>query len=129
MPKEHILIVAPSAYPLGGVATWLDYIVRGLRQLGWQVTLGLTEGVFHNVDAYLTAHPVQDVIRIRSRTGTREGRVRSLCSAISAVAPGIVASANIPDVYSAAHRLKRGGFLNLRSVMTLHGIEAKCFEQ
>src|SRR5262245_7544169 len=94
----HILVVAPSAFPLGGVATWIDYVVPGLRQQGWRVTIGLTEGIHHDVDAYLSAHPMQGVVRIRNRTGTREGRVRGLCKAIKAVGPGIVASVNIPDV-------------------------------
>lgn len=44
MSDGHILLVAPSAYPLGGVATWIDYIVPGLRQHDWKVTLGLTDG-------------------------------------------------------------------------------------
>jgi glycosyltransferase involved in cell wall biosynthesis len=129
MSNGHILIVAPSAYPLGGVATWIDYIVPGLRQRGWQVTLGLTEGTLHNVNAYLAAHPMQGIVRIRNRTGTGEGRVRSLCAAIRAVGPDIVASVNIPDVYSAVNRLKRSELLKLRAVMTLHGIEADYLEQ
>src|SRR5215472_1015901 len=103
MSNEHILIIAPSAYPLGGVATWIDYIIPGLRRRGWCVTLGLTEGALHDVDAYLAAHPMQDVVRIRNRTGTREGRVRSLCAAIMVVQPDIVASVNIADVYSAVN--------------------------
>src|SRR5215475_4721925 len=74
MSEGSILIVAPSAYPLGGVATWIDYIVPGLRRRGWQVTLGLTEGTLHNVDAYLAVHPMQGVIRIPNWTATREGR-------------------------------------------------------
>ena len=129
MSNGSILIVAPSAYPLGGVATWIDYIVPGLRQRGWRVTLGLTEGLHHNVNAYLTVHPMQGVIRIRNRTATREGRARALCTAIKAVAPDIVASVNIVDVYSAVDRLKQSGFLNLRAVMALHAIEAEYFEQ
>ncbi len=129
MPDGSILIVAPSAYPLGGVATWLDYIVPGLRQRGWQVTLGLTEGTLHNVSAYLAAHPMQGVVHIRNRTGTREGRLRALCAAITAVGPDIVASVNVPDVYPAVGRLKRNGFFKLRAVMTLHAIEADYYEQ
>src|SRR5262245_34708461 len=129
MPNGNILIVAPSAYPLGGVATWVDYIVPGLRRRGWQVTLGLTEGTLHNVNAYLTTHPMQGVVRIRNRTGTGEGRVQSLCAAIRAVGADIVASVNITDVYSAVNRLKCSGLLKLRAVMTLHAIEADYFEQ
>jgi glycosyltransferase involved in cell wall biosynthesis len=129
MPDGHILIVAPSAYPLGGVATWIDYIVPGLRQRGWRVTLGLTEGTLHNVEAYLTAHPMQGVIRIRNRTGTREGRVQGLCDAITAVRPDIVASVNIVDVYPAVNRLKRSRSLGVRAVMTLHGLQAEYYGQ
>src|SRR5262249_13281937 len=129
MSNGHILIVAPSAYPLGGVATWIDYIVPGLRQRGWQVTLGLTDGTLHNVSAYLATHPMRGVVRICNRTGTGQGRVQSLCAAITAVAPDIVASVNIADVYSAVNRLKRRGLLKLRAVMTLHAIEASYFEQ
>jgi glycosyltransferase involved in cell wall biosynthesis len=129
MSNGSILIVAPSAYPLGGVATWIDYIVPGLRQRGWHVTLGLTAGLHHNVNAYLTAHPMEGVIRIRNRTGTREGRVRGLCAAITGVRPDIVASVNIVDVYSAVNRLKHGGSLRVRAVMTLHAIEAQYYEQ
>ncbi len=129
MSDNHILIVAPSAYPLGGVATWIDYIVPGLRQRGWQVTLGLTEGIFHDVSAYLAAHPIQGVVRIRNRTGTREGRVRSLCNVITAVRPDIVASVNVADVYSAVNRVKRMRSSKVRAVMTLHAIEAEFYEQ
>jgi glycosyltransferase involved in cell wall biosynthesis len=129
MSVGKILIVAPSAYPLGGVATWIDYIVPGLRQHGWHVTLGLTEAILHNVNAYLTTHPMQGVIRIRSLTGTREGRVRALCDAITAVQPDIVASVNIVDVYAAVNRLKRSRSLRVQAVMTLHGLEAEYYEQ
>ena len=129
MPDGNILIVAPSAYPLGGVATWIDYIVPGLRRRGWHVTLGLTEGTLHNVNAYLAMHPMQGVIRIRNRTGTREGRIRGLYGAITVVRPDIVASVNIADVYPAVNRLKHSKSLRVRAVMTLHGIEADYYAQ
>jgi glycosyltransferase involved in cell wall biosynthesis len=124
----HIFIVAPSAYPLGGVATWLDYLIPGLRQRGWRVTLALTEGLLHNVDAYLAVHPIQDIVRVQCRSGTREGRVRSLCAAIRLVQPDIVAAVNIAEVYSAVNRLKRTG-AKVHAVMTVHGIESDYYEQ
>src|SRR6516162_9039813 len=129
--QGSILIIAPSAYPLGGVATWIDYIVPGLRQRGWHVTLGLTEGLHHNVDTYLNDHPIEGVIRIPNTTGTSEGRVRALCDAITEVRPDIVSSVNIVDVYRAVNRLKRKrrGSLSVRGVMTLHGLDGAYFEQ
>jgi glycosyltransferase involved in cell wall biosynthesis len=129
MSEGSILIVAPSAYPVGGVATWIDYIVPGLRQRGWRVTLGLTQGLHHNVDAYLSDHPMEGVIRVRNMTGTREGRVRALCDAITEVRPDIVSSVNIVDVYRAVNRLKRRGSLSVRGVMTLHGLDGEYYEQ
>jgi glycosyltransferase involved in cell wall biosynthesis len=110
------------------VATWIDYIVPGLRQRGWRVTVGLTEGIFHNVDAYLAAHPMTEVIRIRNRTGTGEGRVQALYNVIRRMQPDIVASANIPDVYAAVNRVKRKGIW-IRAVMTLHALEVEFYEQ
>src|SRR6516162_8316118 len=127
--QGSILIIAPSAYPLGGVATWIDYIVPGLRQRGWHVTLGLTEGLHHNVDTYLNDHPIEGVIRIPNTTGTSEGRVRALCDAIIEVQPDIVSSVNIVDVYRAVNRLKRRRSLSVRGVMTLHGLDGQYFEQ
>jgi hypothetical protein len=131
MTEGSILIVAPSAYPLGGVATWIDYIVPGLRKRGWRITLGLTTGLHHNVDTYLSDHPMEGVIRIRKTTGTSEGRVRALCHAITEVRPDIVSSVNIVDVYRAVNRLKfkRRGSLSVRRVMTLHGLDGEYFEQ
>src|SRR6516225_7448142 len=131
MSEGSILIVAPSAYPVGGVATWIDYIVPGLRKRGWRVTLGLTAGLHHNVDAYLSDHPIEGVIGIPNTTGTSEGRVRALCDAIIEVQPDIVSSVNIVDVYRAVNRLKRKhrGSLSVRGVMTLHGLDGEYFEQ
>ena len=80
--SREVLFVAPSAYPLGGVAAWLDYIVPGLRQRDWNVTLGLVEGRFHDVDTYLDVHPDDQVLRIPYGTGTSEGRIRQLVRAL-----------------------------------------------
>jgi glycosyltransferase involved in cell wall biosynthesis len=126
--RRHILIVAPSAYPLGGVATWIDYLIPGLRKLGWRVTLGLTAGTFHNVSAYLSVHPIERVIPIRNLTGTREGRVRGLVDAITSARPDIVVSVNIVDVYPAVDRIKRRGN-PVRAVMALHGLEPEYYQQ
>ncbi len=54
----HLLVVAPSAYPLGGVATWLDDLVPGLERAGWRVTVGLTAGRHHDVSRLSGAPPL-----------------------------------------------------------------------
>src|SRR5262245_37215454 len=40
--RNIVLFVAPSAYPLGGVVTWLDYLLASLAYCAWRLVLGLT---------------------------------------------------------------------------------------
>jgi len=118
------MIIAPSAHTLGGVQTWLDYLMPGLRRLGWHVTLGLVSGRYHDVNAYLSAHPYDNAISIENRTGSVEGRIDAIAKAISIVSPNIVMVVNIIDTYAAVRRLKlkHGGFPKV--VATLHGIQS-----
>lgn len=131
MARRHglakLMFIAPSAYVLGGVQIWLDYIVQGLIERGHEVVVGLVSGRFHDVDAYLQAHPFRDVRQIPNTTGSQEGRVRSLCSAIERGLPELVLSVNIADVYPAVARLKLKGH-DVRVAMTLHGIQTDYFE-
>jgi glycosyltransferase involved in cell wall biosynthesis len=126
--NRHILFIAPSAYPLGGLATWLDYIVPGLEKKGWDVVLGLTSGKLHNSDAYLKIHPFKNAIRIENKTGSREGRVRSIMRAIQDAKPDIVTSVNIPDTYTAVERLRAESKHSPKAVMTIHGIQADLYD-
>ena len=126
--RGSLLFVAPSAYPLGGLATWLDYLVPGLRDKGWKVTIGLTAGQFHNVDAYQKIHPFDKIVEIGNLTGSREGRIRNLCRAMQALRPDIVAGVNIPDTYAAVERLRSDKAKGPRVVMTIHGIQPDLYE-
>lgn len=121
MPK--LLTVAPSAYLLGGVQDWLDYLLPGLEDLGWECVLGLVEGKHHDVDAYLARHPWSEVVRIKNLTGSKEGRVRALIAAIGNTAPDILAVANIVDAYEAVRRVRIDGKQTPRVVATLHGLQ------
>ncbi len=124
-----VLIVAPSAYPLGGVATWIDYLVRGLVARGWAVTVGLTAGRFHNVEAYLEQHPGLPCVEIFNPTGTREGRIRALMRTIIATRAQVVMGVNIIDTYEAVNRLRvEDHACGVRSLMTIHGIQPDYFE-
>ena len=118
------MIIAPSSHTLGGVQTWLDYLMPGLSRLGWHVTLGLVSGRHHDVNAYLAAHPYDNAISIENRTGSVEGRIDAIAKAISMVRPNIVMVVNIIDTYAAVRRLKtrHGGFPKV--VATLHGIQS-----
>ena len=122
--SRNILFIAPSAYPLGGIATWLDYIVPGLRERDWNVTLGLVEGRFHDVDAYLDVHPNDQVLRIPYGTGSKEGRVRQLLHAIRGARPDIVVTVNIAEVAPAVDRLRAMSEWSPRVAATLHAVQA-----
>jgi len=126
--RGTLLLIAPSAYPLGGLATWLDYLVPGLEDKGWQVTVGLTGGAFHNVEAYQEIHPFNKVVEITNTTGSREGRIRNLCSVIQVLSPNIVAGVNVPDTYAAVARLRMHKGYRPKVVMTIHGIQPDLYE-
>lgn len=129
MASRTALFVAPSAYPLGGVATWLDDLLPGLEQRGWRAVLGLVSGPnAHDAGKYLEQHPTSDVVLISCGAGTRHARIRGLTKAITAVRPDVVLSVNIPDSILAVEWLRRRGGFPTRAVMTCHGIESDLFE-
>jgi glycosyltransferase involved in cell wall biosynthesis len=122
----RILFVSPAAYPLGGVADWLDYALSGLTDQGHGCHLALVDGGGHDPARYLSRHPWPDVVVVRNPTGSREGRVAALAQAITAAAPDLVLSINLVDVYEAVRRIRleaRAGVAP-RVAMTLHGLQA-----
>ncbi len=124
-----LLFISPSAYPLGGVATWMGYLARGLPERGWNVVVGLVSGTHHDVAAYLREHHDFSSVEISNRTGSYEGRIRALVDTLSATRPDIVLGVNIADVYEAVSRVRLDGSLpELRCVMTNHGIQPDLFE-
>jgi len=131
MFKQSVLFVAPSAYPLGGVAVWLDYLLKGLKDKNVDVHLGLLSGTFHKAKQYIDQRDIDyswlNIIEITSTTSTNEGRVISVMSAIKQVNADIVLSVNVPDVYEASSRLKADWKPALKAVMTLHALEPDYF--
>lgn len=119
----RLLFVAPSAYPLGGVAVWLDYLVPGLTRLGWSPLIALPDGDHHRFDVYRDRYPDLPLIRFSNPSGSQEGRVRSLTRLIREHDPRLVISVNIPDVYRAVARLDSGQRERLRCAMALHAIQ------
>lgn len=118
-----VLFVAPSAYPLGGVQSWLDYLLPGLRSRGWDSVLGLVSGRFHDVERYLAVHPGHKHVVVESPTGSREGRVRSLIRTIREVKPAVLVSVNICDCYAAVERMRRNGAAAPKVVMADHSLD------
>jgi glycosyltransferase involved in cell wall biosynthesis len=118
---QKVLFVAPSAYPLGGVAVWLDYLTADLPSHGWIPIAGLVAGRLHDVARYRNHYPNLPTISIENPTGSAEGRIRALLRAMEAVEPDVVVGVNIVDLYAAVRRTRAKG-VRLRAVMSLHGI-------
>lgn len=126
--RGKVIFVSPAAYPLGGVATWLDYLIDGLKRAGWDARVALTAGTFHDVDAYCRSWSLGDVITLSSPTGTRQGRVRAIARMLENQSPDIVLGVNIVDVYAATGQLRRHGDTRTRVAATLHGIQPDFLE-
>lgn len=124
--KPSLVIAAPSAYLIGGVQTWLDYLVPGLDSTGWDVTVLLVDGICSDANLYLKHHPFAKTRLVSNPTGSREGRVRSLVKSILAEAPDLVLGVNIADVFSAVARIRRAGDVSLKVAMAIHGLQP-CF--
>lgn len=120
---RRLLFVAGSAHPLGGLMTWLDYVLPGLADRGWSPVLGLVEGPrHHRPERLLAEHPHERWIAIPCRTGTPVGRARALAAALAAERPAVAVGVNIPDLFPAVARARRAGSA-VRGLMTVHGIE------
>jgi len=123
MPK--VLFVAPSAYLLSGLATWLDYLVPGLAAAGWDARLALVSGSqHHRPERYLAVHPMQNTLIAHNASGTAEGRCRALSQLLSESRPDIAVSVNIPDLFVAINRRRQDQLVAPHAAMSVHGIEA-----
>lgn len=117
----------PTAYTIGGVQVWLDYVVKGLEGLGWHVTVLLVSGEHSDARKYLREHPFNCTRLVENPTGTEEGRVRALCNSVRAAAPDVVLVVNIVDTYEAIARLRSGGPAP-RVVMALHALQSSLYQ-
>jgi glycosyltransferase involved in cell wall biosynthesis len=121
---QRIMVIAPTAYVLGGVAVWLETILNGFKEHGLNVTFGALNGEFHQADNYLASYPFPKTIKITAKTGTRYQRVQSIRKAILTVDADIVLVVNAPDVYEAAALIKQQRKPDLKVAMTLHGLQS-----
>lgn len=126
--RRSLAFLAPSAYPLGGVADWLDYVMIGLTDRGCKCQLLLVKGTGHDVERYLGRHPWPDVQIVSNETGSREGRIRGLLSAIDRSEADLVVSINLVDAYEAIRRKRTRDRFSPKVVMALHGLESSLVE-
>ena len=126
---HHIVIVTPTAYLIGGVQTWLDYLVPSLEKSGWIVTVLLPHGKHSDAYKYLQEHPFSNFSVLHNPTGSREGRISAIYSALESLQPKLVLNVNIVDTYTAIERLRtKYKQSSPLIVMTLHGFQADFYE-
>ncbi len=129
LANSKLLVIAPSAYTLGGVQNWLDYLLPGLEARGAEVTLGLVSGRAHQPGPYLNLHPWSHVVEIRNHSGSNTGRIEAISRAVEDVEPDLVLSANVGDALEAVHWLRWHRRTAARLVMSVHGIEGDYFRE
>ncbi len=116
----RVAFVAPSAYPLGGIAAWLEMLLPALDGEGLHAQLLLLDGDLHDAARYLRVHPVPEpAATVRCATGSAEGRVRAVAGALQALRPDLVIAVNAPDAVLAAARVA----CRPRIAVALHGLE------
>jgi glycosyltransferase involved in cell wall biosynthesis len=121
----RLLFIAPSAYMLGGVQDWLYSTVIGLRKRGHEVCVGIPFNHFHNGKRYNEKYKGLDAKFFVNRSGTDEGRTRSLKNFLSKSDADIVIGVNIGNIFEAIARERSNK--NRRFVITIHAIEANYF--
>ncbi len=127
--KPSVMFIAPSAYVLGGLATWLDYMEPGLHGLGWEVTVGLVAGPrYHLPGKYLARHAHTNWHAIPCNSSTQEGRLRAVEKAVAEVKPDIVVTVNIPDAIAGTARLRQHRLPALKIAMAVHGIQPDLYD-
>lgn len=124
---KKIVFVAPSAYPLGGVQNWLDYLLPGLESRGFEASLALTSGEHHNVENYTQTHQIDRLEILENQSGTAQGRIHAIEKMLLKLRPELVVVVNIIDVYQAVNNIRRREDINLRVVTSLHGIDQTFF--
>lgn len=117
-----ILFIAPSAYLLGGVQDWLFLLVMGLRNKGHGVSVAIPNNSHHKGTHYNEYYDGLQAIFFSNKTGTPEGRIRSLSKLLLMQRADITVGVNIGDLYEAYRRVYTK-LDRTRLVMTVHAIE------
>lgn len=119
----RILLIAPSAYLLGGVQDWLYVLTLGLRKRGHDITVAIPNDIYHDGVLYNEYYKGLNAIHFSNRTCTAEGRIRALANLLLNHPVDVVVGVNIGDVYEAYNRVLYR-LKETKIVMTLHAIES-----
>jgi glycosyltransferase involved in cell wall biosynthesis len=123
-----VLVLAPSAYLLGGVQDWLATLVPGLRAGGLEVTVAVPDGDHHRHGPYAQAYPALEAQALTNPSGSAEGRIRAIAALLERLNPQLVLGVNLVDLYPAVQQSRRRGRFHGRVVMTLHALQTEYFD-
>lgn len=119
--NNKILLIYYSSHSVCGIGTWLETLVPGLERLGWDVTVGLAWGnKFHDPSRIENLRPSLKFVRMDGRTGTEQGRVQAIQSAIESTQASIVILNCLNSGFEAV-RQTRVSKRSLRLVAVNHG--------
>lgn len=122
--RSRVVVFAPSAHVLGGVAQWLVDLGRALGEVGVEVLAGLPDGLHHDYDEYLRHYASLKAVRLTNRTGTHEGRIRAMLRVLENTRPDMVLGVYMPDTFPAVNRYRARGKRVVQVAMAAHGLSA-----
>jgi glycosyltransferase involved in cell wall biosynthesis len=119
--NNKILLIYYSSHSVCGIGTWLETLVPELEKLGWDVTVGLAWGnKFHDPERVEKLRPRLKFVRMDGRTGTEQGRVQAIRSAIESTQAGTVILNCLNSGFEAVRQERQAG-RRLRLLATNHG--------
>ena len=93
-----VLIIAPSAYILGGVQDWLYLLTNGLRNNGYTITVAIPNNRFHNGRRYNNYYKGINAVYFSNLTGTHQGRINALSRLLINTPADLILGVNIGDI-------------------------------
>lgn len=117
----RVLFCAPSAYTGGGLDVWLETVDVALRSHGFDTTVALMRGRFHDPERYLHHHPHPSTVSVDS-SPFAEQRILNLQRLFARERPDLIFVVNVADALYAAAAWKRRH--SVRLATCLHSQDA-----
>lgn len=121
------MFAAPSAFPVGGLGSWLDTLLPDLETLGWETWLAIPHGRHSDADAYERIHPWPRCVRFQNYTGTRIGALNAVNRVIDQIRPELVVVANLAYVIEAIAQRRASCRSSPRLAVSIHTLDPGIF--
>src|SRR5436309_5951215 len=105
-PSKSVLFCIGSHNTRGGIEIWQRRMLKAFRAAGWHTTLGVPLGKrFNDPDSMREAMDEDSVEVFDGRTGTDEGRIRSIQKVLRRRSPAVVVTSALAHILPAVGRL------------------------